>query len=849
MTAVVEVEIAGACQCGHSHGHSGSHDAEQGSTPSLAYQLWFPWRLLVLNPLLSMVVFLVANMAFITIGFIFGLISEVTTKPGLLLLLLLSVVWVLRKVTSLLAYPGQLDLVIRDGEANFARLTKRRLLMFVEAANELASVLGDTDLSATKRLRFMQAYQNFVFSKDTLLLPTMKSLEVVEKDDQLGPNGTVLLSVMRDLLACYSTSIAAHCIELCDATTKDFEAKRQQIFLPKKIGVRSGSDDVADKLLPSFVLNTQRLQEAVRLVGLPTTEAKKDASWILKQLCQRKPKDVDTITNLDLMRADMSTRFKGEQLWITGYRNHQIDSMLLPAKSGMTTDRPAVIICNPNGGLYEFHHLQMDWIKFYTELDCHVLIYNYRGYGRNKGSPSPYEHNMDGMAIVEYLKVQRGIKKIAVHGESIGGLVATYLASHSKDVDVLVVDRTFANLPALAQRLVASWAGNAVNILTRWRTDNVSNYLRAQCPKLLCSDPCDEIIHDAASLKSGVALRVELDEQAFDMPPPLGESENQKNLSILGDFATAIPDWLPLSLSPWTRGSPSVRRSSEADSRPQLGGPLTEEIVRRFSEAIMSIAGRALKYTARRDSAENNGKAAAKPESGVDKAANSTHVSISVQSEQDTPDDEAKGGAVDEHQSILSCDQPLNFPEELLAVVWMELACIDGYCGQTLLQAAESGGHDKIRAWTASLLVWGGRVSPGRRNLCSVDPFERQGISIVPVSIGQAHSMLQQLVEQHPTVKFDFDIGFLVLMVEYLFDSLQRRWKQLDEKRLTPSTNEGKSVAAPELPRIINTGDAQLGYLLPLHCGHNKNFHEREKQALVVFLRHVGFLASIEQHP
>lgn len=32
-------------------------------------------------------------------------------------------------------------------------------------------------------------------------------------------------------------------------------------------------------------------------------------AWVLRQLCQCKPKDVDAITNLDLMRADMSVRF------------------------------------------------------------------------------------------------------------------------------------------------------------------------------------------------------------------------------------------------------------------------------------------------------------------------------------------------------------------------------------------------------------------------------------------------------------------------------------------------------------------------------------------------------------
>lgn len=438
-----------------------------------------------------------------------------------------------------------------------------------------------------------------------------------------------------------------------------------------------------------------------------------------------------------------------------------------------------------------------------------------------------------------------GVARLKACSFDLQGMVATYLASHSKDVNVLIADRTFANLPALAQRLVASWAGKAVNLLTRWQTDNAGNYLRATCPKLLCSDPCDDIIHDGASLKSGVALRVELDEATFDIPPLSVETD--KNASLLGDLSSAITDWLPVLLSPWF-GAQSTRRSSEADSRPHLGGPLTEEMARRFSEAILSIAGRAMKYTAKRDGLQKDEKAAAELESEVDAVTTSSHVSISVQSGQDAPDDDDDDdeNSVDEHQSILSSERPLNFPEELLAVVWMQLACMDGYCGQTLLQAAESGSHDKIRAWTASLLAWGGRVSPSRRNLYSLDPFERQGISIIPVSIGQVHSMLQQLVEQHPTVKFDFDIGFLVLMVEYLFDSLQRRWKQVDEKRLSGS--DGGKSAPSELPRIISSGDTQLGYLLPLHCGHNKNFHEREKQALVAFLRHVGFLVT-EQHP
>lgn len=86
-----------------------------------------------------------------------------------------------------MVYPGQLKLVIRDGEANFARLTKRRLGIVLEAAVFLASVLSTPlDQSATNRMRFLQAHQNFTFSVETLAMPLLKSLQVLETVNRSG---------------------------------------------------------------------------------------------------------------------------------------------------------------------------------------------------------------------------------------------------------------------------------------------------------------------------------------------------------------------------------------------------------------------------------------------------------------------------------------------------------------------------------------------------------------------------------------------------------------------------------------------------------------------------------------
>ncbi|KAL4130000.1 hypothetical protein PRIC2_006006 [Phytophthora ramorum] len=903
------------CQCGHAHGdepETDENDEEQDQlAPSLAYQLWHPWRLIVMNPLPVLIVFVIANTVFVTVGGLLRLLAQLLTLPGLLVALLLALVLGIRRVASLMAYPGQLKLVIREGEANFARLTKRRLQIFAEAAAELAAVLDPTSSNKPMRLRFLQVHQNFTFALETLMLPVMQSLEIVERDGNLGTNGAKLLRVLREIGKVNTQKLAEPCSKLCSASEKAFEMQRLKMFgeekeepvpvktaeparkklfggaskpvLKRSTTVDSASleAEAAAKAKPvdaahplvTFAVAVRRLQTAISLIGRPQTDAPaaRNVTWIAKELCRGSTPEVDYIATLEMLRADMTVRFKAEQVWILGYQGHQVDAMLMPpASSGRdAVDRPVVVLCNPNGGLYEFHHLQMDWIKFYTsDLDCHVLVYNYRGYGRCKGSPSPEMHNLDGIAIVNYLKSERGMKKIAVHGESIGGLVATYVARKSPHVNVLIADRTFATVPALAQRMIAKWAGTVVDWVMRWETNNVQNYLEATCAKLLCSDPCDEIILDGASLKSGVALSVELGEKTFSLP----RQRETDGSPVSPSSATGF-----LRKTRGRCGPRSIRRVSEAASRPQLGEPLTETMVARFSEAVLSVGRRAFEYTARRDKEDAEGyskgleeaEGSSKKTGPATAAVSSSHVTISVD-DAEASATTATCDADNEHHPMLSTDATVApapvttsaaFPDELLAVVWMQLARLDGYCGQCLLQAAENGGYDKIRAWTASLLTWGGRVAPERRTVRSLEPFDRDGIFIVPTTVAEVHAMLQHLVEQYPPLKFDYDIGFLVLMVEYLHDALQRRWRHLDSTKTNESdsksdteqaTNKGdgktatppaeQSKGAPSL--VINTGDPKLGCLLPLHCGHNKNYEDAEKQALVVFLRQAGFVTS-----
>jgi hypothetical protein len=112
---------------------------------------------------------------------------------------------------------------------------------------------------------------------------------------------------------------------------------------------------------------------------------------------------------------------------------------------------------------------------------------------------------------------QLGVESLVIHGESIGGLAASGAARELtstalKDkVALLICDRTFCNLEAVAQRLVGGWSGYAIRALAPlWSTDIAGDFVAATCPKVVANDCADAIIADPSSLKSGVAFWKEI---------------------------------------------------------------------------------------------------------------------------------------------------------------------------------------------------------------------------------------------------------------------------------------------------------------------------------------------------
>jgi len=276
------------------------------------------------------------------------------------------------------------------------------------------------------------------------------------------------------------------------------------------------------------------------------------------------PSPHDHIFGFDVQRGCMLSRYrKANQFWVHRPSGGMIDVIHFPShvQSHGVRNTRAVLYCNPNAGLIELaagmsllggnvkagSDSSDSWVDFYAHEGYDIFVFNYAGFGRSHGNglctgprshkqgtlarlvrivqscffafaPTPDTLRSDGVTVANYLLNEIGVERLVVHGESIGGLAASRttrtLSNNplaSKSLRLLVCDRTFCNLEAVAQRLVGGWSGYAIRGLAPfWDTDVAADFIGTTCVKLVCNDAADTIISDAASLKSGIAIWKEL---------------------------------------------------------------------------------------------------------------------------------------------------------------------------------------------------------------------------------------------------------------------------------------------------------------------------------------------------
>ena len=149
----------------------------------------------------------------------------------------------------------------------------------------------------------------------------------------------------------------------------------------------------------------------------------------------------------------------------------------------------SIIFCHGNAGNMADRLLT---IKLLHLAGYHVLIFDYRGYGRSAGRPSEDGTYLDAEAAWHHVAETLGepAERIAVIGRSLGGAIAIELARRHPPA-ALVVESTFTSLVDVG-RLHYPWL--PVRWLLRYRYDSIDKVGQLTCPKLFFHGEDDELI-------------------------------------------------------------------------------------------------------------------------------------------------------------------------------------------------------------------------------------------------------------------------------------------------------------------------------------------------------------------
>lgn len=213
---------------------------------------------------------------------------------------------------------------------------------------------------------------------------------------------------------------------------------------------------------------------------------------------------------------------------------------LLATRIDTSSTRPWLLFFHGNAGFVGSRG-NVQRYRLFRDAGFNVLAVEYRGYGQSRTAGRPTEAGLqaDASAGLEYLKRTFGVpnKNIIAYGHSLGGGIATYIASHS-GLAALVTEGTFTSLPDVG---AAQYPWVPVRLVMRNRFDNLMRARSIGIPWLvLHGRPDDEVPFAHAEALAGASRRVRVvalngghDDAALE--------DRQTSLPLLRELARGLP--------------------------------------------------------------------------------------------------------------------------------------------------------------------------------------------------------------------------------------------------------------------------------------------------------------------
>jgi len=148
-----------------------------------------------------------------------------------------------------------------------------------------------------------------------------------------------------------------------------------------------------------------------------------------------------------------------------------------------------ILFCHGNGG--NIYHC-LDTINILYNLGLNCFIFDYRGYGKSQGKPSEAGTYLDVKAAYEWLIKTKKIpeENIIVFGRSLGGSIATYLASNVKTAG-LVVESSFTSYVDIGKNF---YPYMPVGPFARFSYRTIDYIKNVHCPVMFVYSRNDEVV-------------------------------------------------------------------------------------------------------------------------------------------------------------------------------------------------------------------------------------------------------------------------------------------------------------------------------------------------------------------
>ncbi|MBI5360219.1 MAG: alpha/beta hydrolase [Planctomycetes bacterium] len=134
----------------------------------------------------------------------------------------------------------------------------------------------------------------------------------------------------------------------------------------------------------------------------------------------------------------------------------------------------------------------LDIIRILTGLKLNVFVFDYRGFGKSEGKPAEKGLYADAEAAYNYLIKTKGINEneIIVHGRSLGGPMAAYLAQ-KYNPKKLILESTFTSMADAASDI---YPYLPVRLILRHNYPTIEYARLVKCPVLVIHSANDELI-------------------------------------------------------------------------------------------------------------------------------------------------------------------------------------------------------------------------------------------------------------------------------------------------------------------------------------------------------------------